>query len=306
MSLDVIINVGLVSMVDIRQMRAFIVLAETLHFGRAAERLHLSQPPLSRQIAAMEKDLGVRLLDRHSRRAALTAAGRRFLEDARAAVDAFDLACRNVRLAESGVVGELAVGFMMHAASTVMPGLARRYLEARPQVALSLTEVVPGRLVEDLKAGRFDAGVLFDPGPTPGLILKSVYCERLCLAVPQNHRLAGRAEVSPGDLAGEAMIATAADVAPSLRDVILRYCRAGGLEPAFRLEVQLQQSMVNLVGEGLGAAFAPESMRRTSTAAVAFVDLRDAPTIDHVVAFRPDNPNPALPAFLAAAMGHPV
>jgi len=293
-------------MIDIRQMRAFIVLAETLHFGRAAERLGLSQPPLSRQIAAMERDLGVRLLERHSRRAVLTAAGRRFLDDARVAVAAFDLACRNVRLAESGVVGELAVGFMMHAASTVMPVLARRYLEARPEVALSLTEVIPGQLVEDLKAGRFDAGVLFDPGPTPGLILKSIYHERLCLAVPRGHRLAGRAEASARDIAGEPMIATAANVAPSLRDVILRYCRAGGLEPAFRLEVQLQQSMVNLVGEGLGAAFAPESMRRTSTAAVIFIDLEDPPTIDHVVAYRPENPNPALPAFLATAMELPV
>jgi DNA-binding transcriptional LysR family regulator len=288
-------------MTDIRQMRAFIVLAETLHFGRAAERLHLTQPPLSRQIAALEKDLGVRLLERHSRHAALTAAGRRFLTDARAAVAAFDLACRNARLTETGETGELAVGFMMHAASTVMPALARRYLEARPAVALKLTEVTPGQLVEDLKRGRFDAGVLFDPGPTAGLTLRPIYRERLCLAVPKGHPLEAKSQVSALDLKDEPLIGTAADVAPGLRDAILRWRRDGGLVTEWRLEVQLQQSMVNLVGEGLGVAFAPETMRRTTTANVAFVDLEDAPAIDHVVAFRAENPNPALPAFLAVA-----
>src|SRR6202012_2684407 len=110
-----------------------------------------------------------------------------------------------------------------------------------------------------------------------------------------------RTSVSPSDLKDEPLIGTAADVAPGLRDVILRWRRAGGLVTEWRLEVQLQQSMVNLVGEGLGVAFAPESMRRTSTANVAFIDLEDPPAIDHVVAFRPENPNPALPAFLVLA-----
>ena len=107
MPICVPINTFLVSMIDIRQMRYFVVLAETLHFGHAAERLHLSQPPLSRQIAALEKELGVRLLERHSRQAALTRAGQRFLEDARAVLTSFDQACRNARLADRGELGEL-------------------------------------------------------------------------------------------------------------------------------------------------------------------------------------------------------
>src|SRR5882757_7463317 len=156
-------------MIDIRQMRYFVVLAETLHFGRAAERLHLTQPPLSRQIAALEQELGVRLLERHSRQAVLTRAGQRFLEDSRAVLAAFDQACRNARLADRGELGELSVGFMMHAAFTVVPGLARRYVTAYPGIDLKLREAMPSTLVDEVLAGRFDAGILFPPGPVRGL-----------------------------------------------------------------------------------------------------------------------------------------
>src|SRR5215470_1325213 len=103
-------------MIDIRQLRYFVAVAETLHFGRAAERLHVTQPPLSRQIALLEKELGVRLIERHSRRARLTHAGERFLADGRAALVAFDRACRNARLAQAGELGEISIGFTMHAA----------------------------------------------------------------------------------------------------------------------------------------------------------------------------------------------
>src|SRR5215469_13195414 len=106
---------------ELRHLHYFVTVAETLHFGRAAERLHISQPPLSRQIAALEKELGVRLFDRQSRRATLTPAGRRFLEDSRAVLIGFDQACRNARMAERGELGELSVGFMMHAAYTILP-----------------------------------------------------------------------------------------------------------------------------------------------------------------------------------------
>src|ERR1700761_8227602 len=183
-------------MIDIRQMRYFVVLAETLHFGRAAERLHLSQPPLSRQIAALEKELGVRLLERHSRQAALTHAGQRFLEDSKAVLAAFEQACRNARMADRGEMGELSIGFMMHAAYTVVPALARRFLAAYPGVHLSLKEVVPSTL----------------PGPLRGLESRVIHRECLCLAVHPSHRLASAEVVSARDLDGEPMIVTPVEV----------------------------------------------------------------------------------------------
>jgi DNA-binding transcriptional LysR family regulator len=286
-------------MIDIRQMRYFVVLAETLHFGRAAERLHLTQPPLSRQIAALEDALGVRLLERHSRHATLTRAGQRFLEDARAALAAFDQACRNARLADRGELGELSIGFMMHAAYTVLPALARRYMAAYPGVEVKLREVIPTSLVGDLLAGRFDAGIMFAPHPIRGLETRTIYRETLCLAVHPTHELAGLGTVGPGDLDGQQLIATPMDVAPTLREAIAEYCRPAGVSPSIRLEAQLQQTIVTLVAENLGVALVPDSMRKLRVADVVFRDLESAPAIEHVIAWRPTNLNPALRPFLA-------
>ncbi|MFH0296447.1 LysR substrate-binding domain-containing protein [Bradyrhizobium sp. 31Argb] len=288
-------------MIDIRQMRYFVALAETLHFGRAAERLHISQPPLSRQIAALEKELGVRLFERHSRRATLTHAGRRFLEDARAVLISFDQACRNARLAERGELGELSIGFMMHAAYTVLPGLARRYMANHPGVRVELREVVPATLVDAVLAGQFDAAIMFNPGPIRGLETQTIYRERLCLAVHVSHPLADHEVVRAKQLNGEPLIAVPTDVAPKLREAIAAYCRSGGFEPTFRLEVALQQTIVNLVAENLGIALVPQSMGQFGIANLVHRKLEKAPTIEHVVAWRPSNLNPALQPFLAEA-----
>lgn len=288
-------------MIDIRQMRYFVAVAETLHFGRAAERLHVSQPPLSRQIANLERELGVRLLDRHSRRASLTHAGRRFLQDARNVLTAFDEACRNARLADQGELGELSIGFMMHAAQTVLPGLARKFVENHPGVRLELREALPAALADAVVASRVDAGIMFDPGPVRGLAIHRVHEERLCLALPSMHRLAGRDMVGAQELDGEPLIAAPAEVVPTLHAAILAFCRSGGVEPIFRLETQLQQTVVSLVAQGLGVALVPESLGWSGHADVLFRPLEAAPSVTHVVAWRPANLNPALRAFLSIA-----
>ncbi|MBB2203434.1 LysR substrate-binding domain-containing protein [Gluconacetobacter takamatsuzukensis] len=286
-------------MIDIRQMRYFVVLAETLHFGRAAERLHLSQPPLSRQIAALEKELGVRLLERHSRHATLTRAGRRFLDDAKAVLAAFDQACLNAQLAERGQLGELSIGFMMYATYTVIPGLVRRYVANYPMVHTTLREVVPGSLAADILAGRFDAGIMFDPGFIRGLQTSIILSEPLCVAVPADHPLALCPLIAARDLEGEPLIAAPVEVSTMLREAIVQYCRSGGFEPTIRLETQLQHTIVNLVAQGLGIALVPQGIRKVNVAGTIFRDLDNAPIVNHVVAWQPGNLNPALVPFLA-------
>jgi DNA-binding transcriptional LysR family regulator len=283
-------------MIDLRQMRYFVALAETLHFGRAAERLHISQPPLTRQIAALERELGVSLLERNSRRAKLTHAGQRFLEDARLTIAAFDQACRNAQLAERG-----DLGFMMHAAHTVLPRLTRQFMTEHPQVHVEPREMLPDLLPDAVLTGRFDAAVTFDPGPIRGLSTHQIFEETLCLAVPAGHRLAASPTIRAEELAGEPLIATPPDVAPTLRDAILRFCRSGNVVPIFRLEAQLQQTIVSLVAEKLGVALVPTSMSRLGLPDVAFVALEGAPTVAHVIAWRDGNLNPTLRPFLAAA-----
>lgn len=287
-------------MVDIRQMRYFVAVAETLHFGRAAERLHMSQPPLSRQIAALEKELGARLIERDTRQASLTFAGRRFLEDARAVIASFDQACRNARSAERGERGALSVGFMMHAANTVVPILARRFMEAYPEVELELREVVPADLADAILNGRFDAAVMFDPGFTRGLESMTIYREPLCLAAHPDHELSKLASVAASDLEGQPFIVTPMDVAPMLREAVVNFCHTAGFEPAFRLEVQLQQTIVSLVAENLGVALVPQSMRKTNPK-VTFLDVDGAPWVQQVLAWRSGNLNPTLGPFIEQA-----
>lgn len=288
-------------MIELRQLRYFVAVAETLHFGRAAHRLHLTQPPLSRQIAALERDLGVRLLERHSRQALLTHAGRRFLEDARAVLATFDQACRNARLTAGGEKGEVTIGFMMHAAYGIVPGLARRFMAEHPEVELKLREVVPGTLGEEIAAGRVDAGIMFDAALARGLRRHPVHREQLCLVMPSDHALAATEPVPAGCLEQEAFIATPTETAPALREAILAFCRRAGFAPRIRLEVQLQQTILSLVAEGLGLAIVPYSMRRLGMPDLVFRELSAAPEIEQVLAWREDNLNPALTTFLVTA-----
>jgi DNA-binding transcriptional LysR family regulator len=288
-------------MTDIRQLRYFVALAETLHFGRAAERLHISQPPLTRQIAALEKELGVQLLERNSRGATLTHAGRRLLEDARLAIATFDQACRNTQLAARGELGSLAIGFMMHAAHTGLPRLMRRFMAAQPEVHVELREMIPNLLGDAVLTGRFDAAIMFDPGAVRGLSMHRIFEEPLCLALHPGHKLAARKTIDASQLAGEPLIAAPPEVAPTLRDAIVRFCRANGVVPAFRLEAQLQQTIISLVAENLGSALVPASMSKLGLPDVVFRNLKNAPTVAHVVAWRSGNRNPTLQPFLNAA-----
>lgn len=288
-------------MADIRQLRYFVALAETLHFGRAAERLHISQPPLTRQIAALERELGVQLLERSSRQAKLTYAGRRLLEDARLAIATFDQACRNTQLAARGELGSLSIGFMMHAVHTGFPRLMRRFMAQRPEVHVELREMIPNLLTDAVLTGRFDAAVMFDPGSVRGLSMQQIFEEPLCLALPPGHALAARKTIDAAQLAGVPLIATPPEVAPTLRDAIVRYLKSGGVMPSFRLEAQLQQTIVSLVAENLGLALVPASMSKLGLPDVVFRNLKNAPTVAHVVAWRSANENPTLRPFLAAA-----
>nr|WP_321457134.1 LysR substrate-binding domain-containing protein [uncultured Cohaesibacter sp.] len=285
-------------MIDIRQMRYFIALAETLHFGKAAQRLNISQPPLSRQIAALEKDLGVKLINRHSRRAELTGAGEQFLKDASKVVAEFDRACRNVRLADEGELGTLSIGFMMYAAHSVLPALVRDYSSRYPAVKLELRELLPVGLFDALQRGQFDAAIMFDPGQARGIQSAVISKESLCLAVYPDHPLSRQGKVSAELLAGEPLIVAPAEVVPTLYQAVIDYCSTAGVEPQFRFETQLQQTIVSLVAEKLGIALVPRTMEKLRHPDVIFIELENAPEIELFLLSRSDNSNPALRRLL--------
>lgn len=284
---------------DTRQMRYFVALAETLHFGHAAARMNMTQPPFSRQIANLERELGVRLVDRSSRHVALTQAGERFLEDSRAVLAQFESACRDAQLVATGQKGELRLGFMMNAAHRVVPEIVSAYAGRWPDVRIVLVETTPAEIERRLLYGELDAAITFAGRDFPQLSRVPVFTDRLCLIVPPAHRLAKQALVGPQDLAEESHIAAPAAVAAPLRDAIGAYFEAAGIVPRFRFEPQLQHTIMRLVAAELGVALVPASICDERMVDVVARPLVAAPTLDVVLLVPRDSINPAVASLVA-------
>ncbi|AUT62831.1 LysR family transcriptional regulator [Paraburkholderia terrae] len=288
-------------MLDVKPLRYFVTLAETRHFGRAAARLNLSQPPLSRQLAALEASLGVTLIERSPRSVVLTAAGERFYEDAKAILASIEQAAKNARAAAIGDSGQLTIGFTMCAAYSVLPSYARAYGDAWPDVSLNLREVVSNDLASQVLSGQIDAAIMFPGAQSKDLDTRAIFTEPLCVALSREHPLARARQLKIGQLAHEPFVMASEAVSPSLRATIVDHCAQGGFAPDVRFEVQLQQTVLSLVDEGVGIALVPESMRKAQLAGVVFRPLADAPTISQMLVWSPLNRNPCLTRFLEIA-----
>lgn len=289
-------------MIELRHLQYFRTLAETLHFGRAAERLHISQPPLSRQIALLEQELGVMLFDRSRRRVELTEAGQRFYLDTGTVFAAFEQAKRNALAAARGAAGELSVGFMMSTAYSVTPAITRRYAAQYPQVNLKLTETLPMDLAQDISSGNKDVAIMYRPQDCSGLETVTIYREEMTVVLPPGHRLLEQPLIDPRDLATETFIIVPRRIAPALHDMIVNYCLQHGVTPNVGLEINMQQTIVNLVGEGLGIAIVPRSMRNMRLTTTTFRPLVAPPVIEVVAVWKADNHNPCIATFVESAM----
>lgn len=289
-------------MVAIRQLRYFLAVVETRSFNKAAVKINVTQPSISRQILALEAELGIQLLDRSTGGAKPTAAGEIFANGARTILDTLDQTCQNAQGVARGNLGALSVGFIMHSAYTILPALTKGYMAVRPDVRLTLREGLPAYLQEGVIDGRFDAVMLFGPVHGSGLMSKPIFSEPLCLAVPIDHPLARNLTAHPSELRGLPLIASPMDIVPSLRQTIEGVCRNAGFEPTIALEAALQQTIVSLVSEGLGVALVPRSMHRfLGLSGVRFIDLVGAPFIEHELVWHTGNNNPALASFIEFA-----
>ncbi|UUX51948.1 LysR substrate-binding domain-containing protein [Nisaea acidiphila] len=279
---------------DTRQMRYFVALAETLHFGRAAECMNMTQPPFSRQIANLERDLGVRLVERNSRQVSLTPAGQRFLKDSRAVLAQFEAACRDARLVAEGQKGEVQLGFMMHAAHRIVPRIVSGYTALRPDVRVSLSETTPAEIEAKLLNRELDAGITFSGRTLPQLESVPVVTDRLCLVTPLSHPLAELEMVGPRDLRDADLIATPSGISETLRRAVSDYFAADGIVPRFRFEPQLQNTILRLVAAGLGVALVPESICDGQLSDIVARPLRNAPRLEVVLKVRRESDNPAV------------
>lgn len=261
---------------DLRQLRYFVAVAEECHFGRAAARLHMAQPPLSQQIRVLEHDLGVQLLLRTTRRVELTAAGAAYLDRARAILAAVDDAGHEVRRVAAGAVGRLAIGCVGSATYSVLPAVARALSAELPGIDFSFRgEMLVPDQIRALRSGEVDLALLRPPVSDPAVAVHVLRRERLVVVLPADHRLASRRLLSVADLEAEPFIVHSSRRDAVMAGLVLRLCQESGFEPAVRHEVDETSTLVTLVAGGLGVAIAPEPVTALQLSGVVYRPLAD-------------------------------
>lgn len=262
---------------ELWQLRYFVAVAERLHFGRAAEALHISQPPLSRAIRALEERLGVALFARNRRRVELTAEGSRFLEEARRLLGQLERSVLELQGMASGEHGRLRIGFVSLADYGVLPGLLKTFKAARPGVTLALREMLSPEQAAALASGELDFGLLLPPvsGATR-LEHLVVQRERFVAALPSKHRLARVAgKLAVGELAGEPFVTVPREIAPGLYDILRGLAARAGISLNVAQEAIQMQTVVSLVSSGLGVALVPASVANLGRRGVSYRELAD-------------------------------
>jgi DNA-binding transcriptional LysR family regulator len=261
---------------ELRQIRSFLSLAETLHFGRTARLVHLSQPALSLQIRALEEEVGVRLLERNRRKTALTAAGRAFREAALAGVSQLDQAIRNARLAADGKLGVLRIGFISTAGSELIPNIIRRFRELNPAVEFSLRNILTAEQVQMLEAGALDIGFLRLPiGGQARLEVATVHREPFVLVVPGSHALAKRKRVRLSEVSDQDFVLYERAHAPGFHDLLFGILRDAGIVPRVRQSAGEMPTLISLVAAGMGISILPLSAVKHNVAAVVGCEIAD-------------------------------
>ena len=290
---------------EIRQLQAFVAVADEGHFGRAAARLHLSQPPLSQRIQALEAGLGVALLLRGRSGVRLTAAGAALLPQARALLEQLQRATELARRAGSGASGSLALGFAGSMPFTeAMPRLLRDFRRRWPEVELQLREQPSRVQIDELLARRIDVGFIRATrhDALAELATRVLLREPLRVALHTEHPLARRRRLHLRELREQPFVLYSAALGSGLRERTLALCLQAGFTPRVVQEVHEMPTLVGLVGAGLGIGLVAASMQRASVPDVHYAALADADAhSDILLAWRRDDASPVLANFLALA-----
>jgi DNA-binding transcriptional LysR family regulator len=284
---------------DFRLIQSFVAVAEELHFGRAAARLRMSQPPLTKRIQQLEQSIGVRLLERNKRKVELTTAGRVFLEEARAMLRHTGHAIDLARKAERGEIGHLSVGFIDAAIYSVVPAIVERFSRSNPEVELTLTELSIPNQVRAVAERQLDIGFIHPPVAHPALTRETILHEPLVVALPATHRLVTQADIALPELASEALIQFPRSINPVLYDEIIALCQSSGFSPRIVREATPKQTIIGLVSVGLGVSLLPACLKNLQRPGIIYRPIRGQNlAIDTSVIYRREDCSPALHAFL--------
>lgn len=289
-------------MFDLNQLRCFVTVAEELHFGRAAERLHIAQPALSRQIASLEAAIGALLFDRTRSNIHLTAAGEALLPRARDILARVADAARVAKRAADGTIGVIQIGFVGSATFSILPGILNAFRTSHREVEL----VLHAMNTAELRAALIDRSIdvaFARPGiQDPEIVNDVVYKEPLVVALPEDDPLAAQNHIALTDLAARPFILYPRHPRPSFADTILQICRAEGFSPDIAQETMEIQTALSLVSVGAGVSLVPEATSEAQLNGVAYRPiLGDAPQTQLSLAYRRDNRSAVVAAFCAVA-----
>jgi DNA-binding transcriptional LysR family regulator len=288
---------------ELRQLRSFVVVAEELHFRRAAERLHVAQPAVSEQVRKLEQELGVKLLDRTQRSVSLTSSGAAMLEEARRVLRQADIAQLAARNARDRATSQFRIGYVSSALPAAVPRALQTLAAATPQLETSLEAGSAHELIEAVRAERLDAAVIPLPAPSGALRVTPLGEQHAVAALPIGHRDAVKAAISLEQLAPERIVLLPREANRPFHDAVVATCRDAGLSPALveLPDAQVEQALL-AVASGAGMALLPESVAdRYAAPGVRFVPLEGAgPAIATAVVTRPGTEHLATVGFLRA------
>jgi DNA-binding transcriptional LysR family regulator len=292
-------------MFDLSQLRCFVAVAEELHFGRAAARLNMTQPPLSRQIKILEHALNAALFVRTSRSVRITPAGRSFLPEAKRLLKLAESAALVAQSIASGRAGSIKIGFTGGAAQSFLPALITECRARLADVELILKEMVSGDQIEALDSGQIDVGFLRPPVSRASFNAVAVLAESLIAAVPKGHRLARQKEIAIKDLDGVPFVMYAPFEARYFYDLLAGQFARAKILPRYVQHLSQIHSILSLVGTGLGLALVPQSAATLHVEQVVLRPVRLTPArpVELHMAWRRRDENPLLPGFLALARG---
>ena len=289
---------------ELRHLRYFLTLADELHFGRAAQRLAISQPPLSVAIQQLEAEVGAPLFLRNSRGVQLTAAGQALVPAAQAAIDGAAQALHAARDAASGQVGRLSIGFAGTMLYRGLPQMLRRFQAEHARLQLTLRELSSSEQLVELQHARLDAGFAHVAHAPAGLAAQLVSSQPFVACVPAVHALARKRTLPLDALAPEPLALVSRSVSPDYHARIVAACQAAGFTPQPLHEMQHWLSVVSLVSQGLAVALVPAALQQAQLAGAAFVPVKDPhgtlPRYETRCLWNPARDLPALGLFLAA------
>jgi DNA-binding transcriptional LysR family regulator len=284
---------------ELRQLRYFLAVAEDLHFTRAAERLHVAQPALSQQISQLEREVGVKLLERTSRSVVLTPAGEVFRKRAGIAIEQLERAAADAGTIGRGEAGILSLGFVSAAVVNILPVVMRWFRQEIPAAVIDLREMEPSEQIESIRQRHLDIGLFHASIQAPELASMMVIREKLIVALPENHPAACKEQVELKSFSKETIFLPRRHTFPGFYELVIQACQKEGFQPARLQPMNLLQTAVALVSGELGIALVPESFRHNlPVRGVIYKSLAEpAPAAEMIAVWREDNESPLLTTF---------